>query len=163
MEKVLIERYDDDPEALGRVYAESGRWELIIDKENVPHLYVQCNVEADDGEVVKGMLCIDDMLPGDMSLQDIMQSTFGGKLSPEEEAEAAKEWNERHSEAGIPCPRHTNKHPSSKDAKYPPSLLSTWSNAQIRQTYAFEGLPPTTDLDESRIGLANLRKPKAAA
>lgn len=162
MEKVLIERYEDDPEALGRVYAESGRWELIIDRENVPHLYVQTNVELDDGEVINGMFCIEDMLPEDFSIQDIMQSTFGGKCSPEDEAAAVAEWNERHTASGIPCPRHTNKYPADKDAKYPTPVMAAWSEEQIREAYADEGLPPTDSMDRMRIALAKVRKAPVA-
>lgn len=104
MEKVLIERYEDDKEALGCVRAESGRWELIVDKENVPHLYVQCDVEADDGQTVKGMFCVEDMLPEGWSIADLMHegSRFEGRCSPEDEAAAAEEWRVRHEK--IPCP-----------------------------------------------------------
>ena len=106
MEKILIDRYEDDPEALGCVRAESGRWEVIVDKENVPHLYVETNVEADDGEVIKGMFCVEDMLPKDWTIKDIMLSTFGGKLSPEEEAEAIAEFKASREKTGIPCHSH---------------------------------------------------------
>lgn len=156
MEKVLIERYDDCANYLGRVYAESGRWEVLVDKENVPHLYVQTHIEPDeeDGEVVKGMFCVEDMLPDDLTIKDIMLSQCGGSLSDEEEAEAAAEWAQRR-DATLSRP---DGFPAAADAKYPPLVMVTWNRATIRRTYAAEGLPPTEDVDEMRVALAKLHK-----
>jgi hypothetical protein len=51
------------------------------------------------------MFCIEDMLPEDMKVKDIMNSTFGGKLSPEDEEEAMQEYLASREATGIPCPR----------------------------------------------------------
>lgn len=102
---VSITRYEDDPSAQGVLKPDHGRWQLVVDKDGYPHLYVQVNVEG-EGETVKGMLCLDDMLPDGMSIRDLMDGgAFGGKLSPEEEAEALAEYQKGRQEKGIPCPR----------------------------------------------------------
>jgi hypothetical protein len=156
MEKVLIERWDDCANYLGRVRAESGRWEVLIDRENVPHLYVQTHLEPDeeDGEVIKGMFCVEDMLPEGWTVKDIMLSQFGGTLSDEEREAAEKEHEEKAAARG----RRPEGYPSDEDAKYPPLAMVTWNRATIRKTYAAEGLPPTDDVDEMRVALAKLHK-----
>ena len=105
MENITIGRYDRDPEAQGLIKPESGRWQLVIDKEGYPHLFVESNIENKDGTTIKGMFCIEDMLPEGMSVKDIMNSTFGGELTEEAELEAQKEYEENRLVSGIPCPR----------------------------------------------------------
>lgn len=106
MQSITIGRYDSDPEAQGVIKPEDGRWQLVIDKDGFPHLYVEVDVEDDDGQVVKGMFNIDDMLHGFTTVREIMEGgTFGGKLSPEDEAEAFAEFQERKAKHAIPCPR----------------------------------------------------------
>ncbi len=105
MENIIIGRYDRDPEAQGVIRPESGRWQLVIDKEGYPHLFVESNLENQDGTVSKGMFCLEDALPPEMCVKDLMNSTFGGELSPEEEAEAIKEYEASRAKTGIPCPR----------------------------------------------------------
>ena len=103
---ITITRYEEDPQARGVVRPDHGRWQLVIDKDGYPHLYVQVNVEGDDGQVIKGMLCLDDMLPDDMSIRNLMDGgAFGGKLSPEEEREAMAAYQQDREKRGIPCPR----------------------------------------------------------
>jgi hypothetical protein len=161
MEKVLIERWDDCANYLGRVRAESGRWEVLIDKENVPHLYVETHIEPDeeDGEVIKGMFCIEDMLPDDWTIKGIMLSQFGGSLPEEDEALAVTEWAEKKAEKSKRPPGY----PDDEHARYPVAVMVKWNRATIRETYAAEGLPPTDDVDEMRVALAKLHKAVAAA
>lgn len=105
LKNISIGRFDDDPQAQGVIRPEDGRWQLVIDRDGYPHLYVQVNVE-DEGKTVKGLLCLDDMLPEGLSIRDIMDGgAFGGKLSPEEEAEAHREYESDRKARGIPCPR----------------------------------------------------------
>lgn len=159
MEKILIERFDNDPNGdLGRVAAESGRWELLIDADNVPHLYVETNVETDGGDVVKGMFCIEDMMHDGMGIADLMLSTFGGQLSPEERAEAEEEWETR-TEKDKPLPRRWARRPRvlSDGARYPVLELASWDEKRIREVYRLEGLPPTEDVDQMRGMLARLK------
>ncbi len=111
MEKILIERYDDDPEALGCIRPESDAWQLIIDKEGFPHLYIATKVEV-EGQRADGMFCLDDLLPDEMQVKDIAEGTFGGELPPEELAEAVKECEEKGRRA--PCPAKPLR------PKYPP-------------------------------------------
>lgn len=106
MQNITIGRYDADPEAQGVVKPEDGRWQLVIDKNGYPHLYIQVNVETDDGQTGKGLFNVDDALPEHMSIREMMdEGAFGGKLPPEEEDAAYAEWLERKEKLGIPCPR----------------------------------------------------------
>jgi hypothetical protein len=107
MNNIIIGRCDKDPEAQGVICPEDGRWQLVIDKDGYPHLYVQCNIKDDEsGELTKGLFLIDELLPEHMSIRDLMDgSEFGGTLSPEEEEEAYVEWLERKERLKLPCPR----------------------------------------------------------
>lgn len=106
MQNITVGRYDVDPEAQGVVKSEDGRWQVVIDKEGFPHLYVQVNVEDDDGKLVKGLFNVDDALPEGLTIRELMtEGSFGGKLPPEEEEEAMAEWLERKAKLGIPCPK----------------------------------------------------------
>lgn len=105
MEDIIVGRYDQDPQAQGVIRPKSGKWQLVIDNEGYPHLFVESNIEGDNGETIKGMFCIEDMLPENMKVKDIMLSTFGGKLSPEDEEKAMLEYLASREATGIPCPR----------------------------------------------------------
>jgi hypothetical protein len=108
MQNIIIGRYDADPEAQGVIKPEDGSWQLVLDKEGIPHLYVRCHLdetELEPGEAKDGLLCIEDVLPPDITIRDLMKSKFGGKLSPDEEKEAVAEWSARKEANGIPCPR----------------------------------------------------------
>jgi hypothetical protein len=103
MYNISIGRLTEDPTAQGVIRPEDGSWQLVIDKEGYPHLYVR--VKCDEGHT--GMLCIEDMMigEGEVTIPDLMQSTFGGDLTGEEEAEAFKEHMERIARTKRPCPR----------------------------------------------------------
>jgi hypothetical protein len=106
MQNITIGRFESDPEAQGVIRPEDDSWQLVIDKEGYPHLYVQSNIEEEEGgPTVKGLFCLEDALPRGMSVKEIMLSTFGGKLSPEEEELAQKEYEESRTETRIPCAR----------------------------------------------------------
>lgn len=106
MQNITIGRYDSDPEAQGVIKPEDGRWQLVIDKDGYPHLYVESTLENDDGSTSKGMFLVEDMLPEHLTVRDLMDGgCFGGKLSPEEEALAQAEFEESRAASGIPCPR----------------------------------------------------------
>jgi hypothetical protein len=68
-------------------------------------LFVESNIENKDGTKSKGLICLEDLLPPEMCVKDIMNSSFGGELSPEEELEAQKELEASREATGIPCPR----------------------------------------------------------
>ncbi len=103
---ISVSRYEEDPQAQGVIKPGHDRWQLVIDKDGYPHLYVQVNVEDDDGQPAKGLLCLDDMLPEGMSIADLMDGgVFGGKLTPEEEKAAQAEYVKSREGGRIPCPR----------------------------------------------------------
>lgn len=88
MQNVVIGRCDRDPDAQGMIKPEDGRWQLVIDKEGYPHLWVEVSHE----DKTKGMFCVDYMLP--VSIKDLMDGgCFGGELTAEEEAEAQAEYD----------------------------------------------------------------------
>ena len=105
MQSISVGRYNADPEAQGLIKPEDGSWQLVIDRDGYPHLYVQVNV-THEGTLKRGLLCIDDMLPEGLSIRGLMsEGEFGGELTPEEEARAVEEYNRTRAESGIPCPR----------------------------------------------------------
>jgi len=105
MQNITIGRYDKDPQAQGVIKPEDGRWQLVIDKDGYPHLYIQVNVE-EEGQKIKGMFLLEDLLPEKMTVRDLMdEGCFGGKLSPEEEEEAYQEYLKDKETRQIPCPR----------------------------------------------------------
>lgn len=107
MNHICIGRFDNDPEAQDCIRSEDGSWQLVIDKDGYPHLYVRAKLAQEKpDDPTEGLVNIDDMLAeGLNSIRDIMESSFGGRLSPEEETAAHAEFLERKAAHGIPCPR----------------------------------------------------------
>lgn len=107
MKNIIIGRCENDPEAQGVIKPEDDSWQLVIDKDGYPHLYVRCKLEATRPDDPKtGLLAIDDVLPPEMQVRDLMQSIFGGAVEdPEEVAKCAEEWSKLHVDRGVPCPR----------------------------------------------------------
>lgn len=106
MEDIIIGRYKDDPEAQGVIRPESGKWQLVLDADGYPHLYVAVNVVDDEGTTVQGLLALDDLLPKGMTIRDIMDGgDFGGKLDPSEADEAFEEFKAERAKNPVPCPR----------------------------------------------------------
>lgn len=105
MVNITIGRFEADDEAQGVIRPEDGRWQLVIDKDGYPHLYVQIKVLDDEDAPTKSMLCLDDMLPKELTIRDLMDGgEFGSKLSPEDEAEAYQEFLADREKNLIPCP-----------------------------------------------------------
>jgi hypothetical protein len=101
MYNIAVERLPEDPEAQGVIRAQDGSWQLVIDKEGIPHLWVRAKHE--DGR--PGMVCVEHFMQEGMNIEALMKSEFGGELSPEDQVEAEKEWSERDAENHIPYPR----------------------------------------------------------
>lgn len=101
MYNIAVERFPEDPEAQGVIRAQDGSWQLVIDKEGIPHLWVRAKHE--DGRT--GMVCVEHFMHEGMSVEVLMKSEFGGECPPEDLEEAAKEWAEFDKENRIPCPR----------------------------------------------------------
>lgn len=103
---IKIDRYETDPTAQGVVRPDHDRWQLVIDKDGYPHLYLEVHVEKGEGNLAKGLLCLDDMLPEGMSIRDLMDGgAFGGSLTPEEEDAASKKYAAKIEAEKRPCPR----------------------------------------------------------
>lgn len=106
MKNICIGRFEADPEAQGVIRPEDNRWQLVIDKDGYPHLYIECHLRQEDGSLVKGLFLVEDMLPPDLSIRDLMDGgEFGGTIPPEEEEAAYAEWLERKERFKLPCPR----------------------------------------------------------
>ena len=106
MQNIIVGRYDQDPEAQGCIRPEDGAWQLVLDKEGIPHLYVRVKFEADtEGAPATGLLCLEDLLPDELSIRSVMEGEFGGRLSEEDERAAVAEHEARRASQPIPCPR----------------------------------------------------------
>lgn len=108
LKNIHIKRFTKDPSAQGCIEPEDRSWQLVIDAKGFPHLYVRVKLadEGDTGGVTHGFLALDDMLPEGTTVEDIMTSEFGGKLTPEEEAEEhAKYMTDIEAGKRPPCPR----------------------------------------------------------
>lgn len=108
MYNISIGRLADDSDAQGVIRPADESWQLVIDKDGYPHLYVRVKVGDDVGEgdfAGTGLFCVEDLMPDDAKIRDIMQSTFEGKLTPEEEEAAHAEYLESRKNNPIPCPR----------------------------------------------------------
>lgn len=108
MYNVTVGRFADDPTAQGVIRPDDGSWQLVVDRDGHPHLYLRVQVEADASEVPggasAGWLCLEDLLPDDLKVRDLMRGGFGGRLPPDEETAAHAEYLARE-KSPIPCPR----------------------------------------------------------
>jgi hypothetical protein len=104
MYSIKVGRFDEDPQAQGVIRPEDESWQLVIDKDGYPHLYVKVQFEEGD-EHEEGLFCVEDIFPDELTIPDLMKSKFGGKLSPDEEKKAFEAYTARKERTGIPCPR----------------------------------------------------------
>lgn len=104
MQPITVGRYDSDPTAQGIIRPADDTWQLVVDKDGYPHLYVKVNI-ADHDDTRDGWFCVEDMLPEGVTIPDLMKGSFGGRLTPEEEEAAHREHLESRGRNGIPCPR----------------------------------------------------------
>lgn len=105
MNNITIGRLNDD-DAQGVIKPADDSWQLVIDAEGFPHLYIRVKIAQEGSEPTTGLLALDDMLIGQMSIKDLMSGgEFGGELSPDE-IESAHAWYEKvRAENPVPCPR----------------------------------------------------------
>lgn len=106
MESIKIRRFTGDPHGRqGSIEPESGKWQLVLDEDGGPHLFVRVWMADDKGAKVEGWLCIDDLLDEDLEPAGMIDGEFGGELTPEEAEEAHKELMERRgARAHTRCP-----------------------------------------------------------
>ncbi len=106
---ITIGRLPEDPSIQTAIQPEDGSWQVLVDKEGIPHFYVRVHIEAGPdtgGKPTTGMFCIEDMLPEGETIRGLMEGAFGGALTPEEQAAAAEDFARSRAETGIPCPRY---------------------------------------------------------
>jgi hypothetical protein len=105
MYNITIGRFHEDPEAQGVVRPADDSWQLVIDKDGFPHLYLRVKLDPKPGEPDTGLLCVEDLLPAGGKIRDLMQGSYGGEISPEEEEAARAEFLAERETSGIPCPK----------------------------------------------------------
>lgn len=106
MQNITIGRFESDPEAQGVIRPGDDSWQLVIDKEGYPHLFVRVKIEQEGEEPTTGMFLLEHLLPDKLTVKSIMsEGSFGGALAPEEEEEAWQEYLQDKEERGLPCPR----------------------------------------------------------
>lgn len=108
MQEITIGRFDDDPKAQGVIRPKDDSWQLVIDAEGYPHLYIRCPLEQEHpDDPASGFLCVEDMFHPEMGIDipTLMKSSFGGKPTPEEEDAAHAEYLEMMEKTKRPCPR----------------------------------------------------------
>jgi len=50
-------------------------WQLLIDRDGIPHLLLRCIVETSEG-LQYGWVAMDDFLPEGSGIRDILEGTF---------------------------------------------------------------------------------------
>lgn len=96
---ITVGRLGPDADAQGVIKPSDGSWQLVIDKDGVPHLWLSTLVEDDDGRTVTGMVPLDLFLAEGATVANIMGSVFRGAPSAEEAAIA-----EDIGKHGLSCP-----------------------------------------------------------
>lgn len=107
---ITIGRLDSDPTAQMVIQPEDRRWQVVVDKDGYPHLFVEVNVGAGPdtgGKPCKGMFCVEDVLPDGAKIRDLMgEGTFEDPVTePAEIAAADEAFIKERAESQIPCPR----------------------------------------------------------
>ncbi len=78
--KICRSTGDEAKQYQGYIEPEDGRWRLFVDHEGFPHLLIAVKAEGDNpgDPLIDGMLNIESMLDGDLTIKSLMTSTFGG-------------------------------------------------------------------------------------
>ena len=97
MERISIGRLSSHPEALGVVEPESKLWQLVIDKDGLPHLYVAVDI----GDDKTGLLCVEDCMHS--SIRQLM-TTPTKEASEEDTRLGLAEFEQSRRDNPIPCP-----------------------------------------------------------
>ena len=104
MQNITIGRFEADDTAQGAITPGDKSWQLVIDKDGFPHLYVRAPLTI-DGEKTSGMVLLDEFLQDGVTVRELMESEFGEPI-PEDQLDAAyAECMERRGALGVPCPR----------------------------------------------------------
>ena len=95
MQNSSVRRYTDHPvKHQGAVVPEDGRWQLVLDEQGVPHLFLRVFVEPG----VPGWLALDDLLSSNtttgeaLTVADLIDGEAGDELPPEELEAAYEEY-----------------------------------------------------------------------
>ena len=103
---IRVRRYPQDPEAQGVIEPADKTWQLVIDKEGYPVLYVTSPTKDDQGNAIRAYVAIDDFLEAGLKTKDIMKSeAIAAEMTPEEEAAALAQYEAEREAYPIPCPR----------------------------------------------------------
>lgn len=96
---IRIRRFSDHPHRWeGAIEPADGRWQVCIDEQGIPHLFVRVFAVV-DGERRAGLVDFEQFC--DVKIADVLDGDAGDEAVPEDEA--AAEW-ERLQAAGYRCP-----------------------------------------------------------
>jgi hypothetical protein len=105
VKNIQIKRYENDSQLLGYVEPDDKRWQLVIDKEGYPHLWIRVKAASEEetgtGNPLHGYLSIEDLLPKELTIPDLMEGVFGEPVTEEQAAEFMETF-----EPKSPCPRY---------------------------------------------------------
>jgi hypothetical protein len=104
MQNITIGRFEADDTAQGAVTPGDKSWQLVIDKDGYPHLYVRTPLTL-NGEKTSGMVLLDEFLPEGVTVRSLMQNEYGEPIPEDQLDEAYAECMERRGELGVSCPR----------------------------------------------------------
>lgn len=86
MHDIRIRRFTDhDRGYQGCIEPEDGKWQLCLDAEGLPHLFLR--VYLDEARTQPSWLCVDDLLPDELEPAGMIDGIAGEPL-PYDEAEA---------------------------------------------------------------------------
>ncbi len=105
---IKVKHYSNDSEVLCAIEPDDKTWQVTVDKEGVPHLYVRMKLLASESdEEFPGMFCLDYLLPEGTTMKELVQDGYMTDPVPPEEEEAVYAEYLKDCEAGKlpPCPR----------------------------------------------------------
>ena len=83
MDDIQIRRFRNDERGYqGCIEPASGKWQLCLDKEGLPHLFLR--VWMDEAKTESGWLCVDDLLPDELEPAGMIDGIAGPPASDEE-------------------------------------------------------------------------------
>lgn len=108
MQPITIGRFEGDETAQGVIRPKDDSWQLVIDAQGYPRLYVRVKLEqTTPTDPATGMVSVEEFFNPELELTIpvLMQSTFGGELTEAEQNEAYQAFLAKRETDPRPCPR----------------------------------------------------------
>ncbi len=103
MQNITIGRFETDDTAQGAITPGDKSWQLVIDKDGYPHLYVRTSFDHEEQRVA-GLVLVEDWLPEGVTIRSLMEGETE-PCSPADEERGHAEWLARRDVNPVPCPR----------------------------------------------------------